>query len=157
VNIVIWSAIIFGCSFAQQAIQMNFLPRGATTQQTPSLAEEKRSRTPAQKKIDSHLLNALKCSKAKAGCQSLATDDLVKIDRQGRVRVDIRVKVTPQALTRVRQLGGKIIAVYKQYQSIEAQFPLSRLEDLAKSDDVKFIGLKAQPMTSELPRKPTDK
>jgi hypothetical protein len=102
------------------------------------------------------LLYALKCSRVKSGCVGRPTDELVAIDRKGYVRVDIRAKVTPKILTLVRKFGGKVIAVFEQYHSIEAVVPLNRLEDLAQSNEVKFIGLPAQPMTSEQPLKPIE-
>lgn len=70
--------------------------------------------------------------------------------------MDIRAKVTPKVLALVRKLGGRVIVVFKQYHSIEALLPLIRLEELAQSNDVRFIGLPATAMTSELPLKPNE-
>jgi hypothetical protein len=153
VDIVIFSAIIISCFAQQDRARTICSHRSATPQQTSTLAQEKRLRTPAQKKIDSHLLQAVKCSRVKSDCEGLPTDDLVEIDSKGRVRVDIRAKATPKILALVRKLGGKVVVVLTQFQSIEALVPLNRLEDLAQAKEVKFIGLPAKPMTSEVPPK----
>ena len=154
-NIVTWSAIIISCYLPQQGgPHARYVLQNPVSQtQVPFPADEKRSRTPAQKKIDPHLLYALRCSKTKSDCASRPPDDLVKIDKKGRVRVDIRAKSNPKLLALVRKLGGNIINVFDQYHSIEALMPLSQLETLALSNDVKFIGLPAMPMTSKPPVK----
>jgi hypothetical protein len=156
VNTVGLSAILISCSFtAQGHARPIYLRQSTISQQIAPPVQEKLSRTAAQKKIDSHLLDAIRCSRAKPNCGvRLTQDELVKTDSKGRVRVDIRAKVTPKTLAVVRKLGGRVIAVFKQYQSIEALLPLNRLETLARSNEVKFIGIPAAPMTSELPLKP---
>ena len=71
----------------------------AVMQQIQALEDEKGSRTPAQKKIDSQLLYATKMERAQpiaSGVSSLQVD--VGASQQGRVVVDISASVDDQLL-----------------------------------------------------------
>src|SRR3954451_7522026 len=70
--------------------------------------KEKLNRTPAQRKIDSHLLRAIQSQRA--GTFDPNADSLLAFDDKGRVKVSIRVNVTSSLLARIRKEGGKVIS-----------------------------------------------
>lgn len=108
--------------------------------QIESLLAEKTSRSPAQKKIGSHLLYTLKRQRGDALFQALP--DLrtsVELDRDGRVLVDIRADVNEALLAYIEVLGGTVINSVPQYGSIRAHFPLDELETLASNEDIRSI------------------
>ena len=108
--------------------------------QIQSLLQEKSSWTPAQRKLESHLIHALKQSRGQAfapGAQKLELD--VKIQTDGRVLVDINANVTPELLALMRQRGGEIINSFPQFHAVRALLPVAQLEALAASEDVVSI------------------
>ena len=104
--------------------------------QTP--ADEKESRTPAQRKIDSQLLYALYERRGESRRRGTPKSD-VEVDERGRVLVDVRARVTRALLARVRRMGGDIVSSDASYHTILTRFPLERLETLAARSDVRFI------------------
>jgi hypothetical protein len=96
----------------------------------------KASRTPAQRKIDSQLLQEIDRINSADG-KSPAT--AVKVDRKHRALVDLRVAVTPAIQKSVRGLGGTIVSSSARYQSIIAWVPLLKLEELAAEPPVRAI------------------
>lgn len=121
---------------------------GNGSRQAVEQSREKESRTPAQQKIDSQLLQAIRQRRRRpATGGDLAGETPIRIDSAGRTRVDIRAKVTPRLLTRVRKLGGTVLASFAQYDTIDAVMPLDKLEALATLSDVKFIGPPPQAAT----------
>lgn len=98
-----------------------------TTQQVRMVADDKASRTPAQRKISSELLGL----QGKRGGIELQPD--------GTVSVDIKATVTDTLLKRIEALGGIVMSSFPQYQAIRARIPATRLEALADSPDVRFI------------------
>jgi hypothetical protein len=109
----------------------------ADAAQTPH--NEKASRTPAQRKLDSQLLYALYERRGESRRRGTPRSD-VEVDGRGRVLVDIRARVSKSLLARVRRLGGEIVSTSERYNTIIARFPLTRLETLAARSDVRFIG-----------------
>jgi len=114
------------------------------------MADEKESRTPAQKKIDSQLLYALK---QKRGITKGVPSERINIevDQKGRALVDITAIVTPQVMAQIRKLGGEVISDDARYHTIRARLALEKLEALAKLKDVRFIAPFAQSMNSGKP------
>jgi hypothetical protein len=100
---------------------------------------EKASRTPAQRKLDSQLLYALYERRGESRRRGTPRSD-VEVDGRGRVLVDIRARVSKSLLARVRRLGGEVVSTSERYNTIIARFPLARLETLAARGDVRFIG-----------------
>ncbi len=96
----------------------------------------KESRTPAQRKIDSQLLQEIDRFK-RAPKESPKTG--VKIDRKQRALVDVRVEVTPAIQQTIRRLGGTTVSSSPDYHSVVAWIPLSKLEDLAADQAVRAI------------------
>jgi hypothetical protein len=108
--------------------------------QIAALQSEKRSRSPAQRQIDSQLLYELKKYRGQAiaqGVSNLKTG--FEISTVGRVLVDIQARVTDELLQKIENSGGKIINSFAEYNAIRASIPLSQLEVLASLDDINFI------------------
>jgi hypothetical protein len=120
-------------------------PVAAAGAQAPP--DEKESRTPAQKKLDSQLLYALYERRGERARRGTPESD-VEVDERGRVLVDIRARVSRGLLARVRRLGGEVISTSESYNTIMARFPLERLETLAARGDVRFIGPAAKATTN---------
>jgi hypothetical protein len=102
--------------------------------------EAKQARTPAQQKIDSNLLAAIKVNRGEAiasNAPDLRPD--VRLDTAGYVLVDITAKVTNGLLEQLKASGAEEILAFKQYDAIRARVPLLQLEFLAGSPNVKSI------------------
>lgn len=108
--------------------------------QIAAFYEEKRSRTPAQRKIDSQLLAELRMSRGQMVARGIPTIETgVKVDGDGRTLLDLDATVTAKLLVRIESLGGEIIESHPQYRTIRALFPLEQLEALAALPEIKFI------------------
>lgn len=107
--------------------------------------DEKASRTPAQKKIDSQLLYALKQKRGET--RGVPTERInIELDQKGRALVDITARVSPQVTSQIRKLGGIVISEDPRYHAIRARLALEKLEALATLKDVSFIAPAAQAM-----------
>jgi len=104
-------------------------------------AGDKASRTPAQRKIDSQLLQEIeRATSAPNGPRTTA----VKIDRRSRALVDVRADVTQELQRTVRRLGGSIVSTSPAYRSVIAWVPLLKLEELAAGAPVQAISPASQ-------------
>lgn len=121
--------------------------------QIDSVSQEKESRTPAQQKIDSQLLYAIKHGRSEVlsmqqpvnvptGVEARALSD-------GRALVDISGNVTNALLSRISLLGGQVISSFPRYNTIRASVPLDKIEILACSSDVRFIQAAVQSQTNQ--------
>ena len=117
----------------------------AAQQQISALLQEKRSRTAAQKKINSQLLYAMKMRRgesltARGEVRTLSSAmDVAKIDGDGQVLVDIKSVAGKQLLETIKNLGGEIRYSSEKAGAIRARLPLDSLEKLAGDPDVKSI------------------
>jgi hypothetical protein len=110
-------------------------------QPNPQQIDEKRTRTPAQQKIDSRLLNAMRLKR-----QGLAiTDSEIVNDSKGRVTVDISGEVTDKLLSTIRSEGGEVVNSYPQFKSVRAYLGLATLETVAALPEVRMISNVAKP------------
>ena len=112
-----------------------------------TVANEKSSRTAAQKKIDSQLLYALKQKRGETKGVPAARIEL-DFDQKGRALVDITADVTPELMSQIQKLGGAVISDDGRYRTIRARLALEKLELLAKRHDVRFIAPAAQAMNN---------
>lgn len=113
----------------------------------------KRSRTPAQQKIDSQLLNEIDRLREQNSEQGVPTGKTgVKIDAKGRALIDVRAEVTMALQKKVGLLGGTIVSTSVQYRSIVAWVPLLVVERLAEDAAVHSIQPAADAITNQ-PRK----
>lgn len=115
-------------------------------QQSDPFGSEKASRTPAQRKLDTQLLYALKQKRGETrGVPTLPIE--LECDAKGRVIVDITANVTQRVLSKIRRLGGSVISKFENYHAIRASLPLEKLEALAALEDVRYIMPAAEAMT----------
>lgn len=125
------------CAQAANA-QCGMNSRNASAPQGP--AGEKRTRTAAQRKIDSQLLYALYRERGEAEAKGVPAGELlVKFDEKGRAIISIRARVTKALLAKIKSLGGEIISSSMRDNDIRAQLPLEKLEELAALKDVRAI------------------
>jgi len=122
--------------------------RQRTIDEIHLLLREKESRTPAQRKMDSRLLQA---SRERRGRQMAVGVNLaparVNADANGRVPVDISADVTDDLIRKIEGLGGKIIYPSSEYRTIRAEINLSAAETIAAYPEVKFIQPAIRSMT----------
>ncbi|MDA3896178.1 MAG: S8 family serine peptidase [Desulfobacteraceae bacterium] len=112
----------------------------ALQQQIKILSQEKADRTPAQKKMDSQLIYALKIKHKDPVMNSLPMlRASVDIDPEGTVLVDITATVTDDLLTQIRDIGGTVINSFVKYNAVRARLPLDAIETLADNPDIRFI------------------
>jgi hypothetical protein len=115
------------------------LPESAR-QQIHRLMEEKATWSEAQQKIDSQLLLEAKRVQGHSLFQTLPQlQPRVEVRRDGRVEVDIRAEVTAFVLSRIEDLGGRIVHSAPQHRGIRAWMPLAALESLAEDPEVHSI------------------
>ena len=151
-QVVRWLARVFRTGLRPAALAVLLLFRPAlgadgvsdvTVQQIQALLAEKASRTPAQQKMDSQLLQAVRESRGQpmAAGVSLAPVNL-GTDASGRVAVDVAVRsaATLDAVTgQIEALGGEIVFPSWEYRTIRARIDLSQAEALAGLADVTFV------------------
>lgn len=118
--------------------------------QTVMVMNEKESRTAAQKKLDSHLVLALKKSRGEPPLDkptSLAPDLVIEAD--GRVQVDLTAKVSSELLQQITTSGGTVVSSFETMKAIRSKLPLGQVEAIAARADVTFISPAAQAVTNQ--------
>src|SRR5262249_41100688 len=132
------SPTVFGMVVALGVLAGSVM-RADAIRERPQISSEKAKRTPAQQKINSQLLYEIYRRRGEArqqGVPSGATG--VRIDARGRTVVDVRAVPVTEALQRtIRTLGGTILSVSPEHQSILARVPLLKLEALAADSTVR--------------------
>jgi hypothetical protein len=124
---------------------------GAGAQVAPPGApapSDKEQRSVAAQKIDSQLLHALYARRGESAARGTPTETTVEVDAHGRTLIDVRAEVTPQLEQRVRALGGTIVSTSETHRTILARFPLTKLEELASLQDVRFVQPAARAVTN---------
>ena len=115
-------------------------PRPPTTEQSEAILGEKSLRTPAQQKISSRLLYAIKMYRGELeSTEGPMRGSSVKVHADGTTMVDIKVQVTEEVLARIEALGGTVMSSFPQYQAVRARIPLDQIEALAEMPQVIFI------------------
>jgi hypothetical protein len=105
-----------------------------------ALLDEKASRTPAQRKLDSRLVYAGRMRRglpAAAGIASLQTG--VAIESDGRVLLDVRAEVSDALRERIESLGGRLVASVPSLGSLRVRLPFDAVETLASEPAVRTI------------------
>ena len=108
--------------------------------QIQAILEAKKRRTPAQRKVDSQLLEEWQKAQGRPGADRMVT-------------VDLRAEVTPEVLERIRELGGRVLSSFERYRAIRAELPLSEVERLAAHEAVRSIRTADKAVTRKRPRK----
>src|SRR6266404_3226671 len=122
------------CSLAAEGISESAFA------QIRAFQQEKAARTPAQRKLDSQIVYALRQSRnelASFGITNVRPN--LKFETDGRLLVDIDATVTPALLSQIVQLGGQIVNSVSDFHSIRARIQLEQAETLVSASGVKFI------------------
>jgi Subtilase family/Proprotein convertase P-domain len=125
----------------------------AAQRQIKALLDEKKSRTAAQKKMDSQLLFALKARRGEpmtAGGEVRSLRSAVeidKVDEKDQVLVDIKADVNKELIVTIKRLGGEIAYVSDKPRAVRARVPLDSLEELASLQAIRSIRPAAQGIT----------
>jgi uncharacterized repeat protein (TIGR01451 family) len=143
----LWLAAVVGLAVAAGARAQgppNPPPRlgASAVAQVQSLMAEKDSRTPAQQKMDSHLIYALLAQRRDARLDGLPKLRLLSPDPDGTVLVDVKAfspAGVASILARLRTLGARIVSVQARYGSIRARLLLAVTETLAAMPEVRFV------------------
>ncbi|MCM3878119.1 MAG: S8 family serine peptidase [Thermoanaerobaculia bacterium] len=148
-SVVRWSVRVLRAGMRLAAVAVLLLFRVATgadtigpqaAAQIQALLAEKDARTPAQRKLDSNLLYAVKMNRGEAIAAGISTlQTAVDVGVDSTTIVDI-VAHRPDSLTdSIRSLGGEVIDLQPAYRSIRARMPLQKLETLAEISSVIFV------------------
>ena len=111
----------------------------AVLQQIQALVATKETRTAAQLKLDSHLIYAIRMQRGEDVAPGVPSQRLsFTWDANGRVLVDINGPITSTLLAQIR-LDGEVVVSVREFESVRARVPLSRLETLAGLPEVRSI------------------
>jgi Subtilase family len=115
--------------------------------QIEMMEKEKDSRSPVQQKIDSQLLYEIqkKSGHTIKGVPAMKTG--IEPDKNGRVLVDIKAKVTADLVQQIKGVGGEVIT--SSEKTIRSNLPMSQVEPLAGNDNITFIGPAVQGQTQK--------
>ncbi len=101
-------------------------------QQIAALMAEKRSRTSAQKKMDSRLIYGAKMARGEQIAEGVETLQVnLPKAADGRTIVDITANVDGAFLAQLERLGATIIISHPQYRSVRAEVDLASVESIA--------------------------
>ena len=117
--------------------------------QIRALQQEKAKRTPAQNKMDSHLIYGARQrlhQPLALGVTNLPP--MLKYEADSRVSVDIDAEVTDAVLAAIAQAGGTVINQVPGFKAIRALLPLDQVEALAGRNDISFIRPAVPAMTN---------
>ena len=111
------------------------------------LLAAKARRTPAQRKVDSRLLERAAAERLRASGELLPLNPQPTANRTAEQRraeddralVDVRADVTPAVLARIGGLGGTVVHSVPRYRAIRALLPLPFVERLAAVDAIQTI------------------
>ncbi|HEV7402244.1 MAG TPA: S8 family serine peptidase, partial [Chthoniobacteraceae bacterium] len=109
--------------------------------QIAELQAEKSTRTPAQQKMESRLIYAVKRhGKVPFSARmEKVLQKTVTVEADGAALVDISATVTPELLGALRAAGAQGIVSVPRFRAVRARVPLGAIEKLAARADVKFI------------------
>jgi hypothetical protein len=120
--------------------------------QIRALMQEKAARTPAQQRIDSHLLAAYRMSRGLPVAQGIpvlpSVWKRVKLQAGNVVKVDIRAEVSPTLLAALAKVGATIESAFPEYDAIRARIPLGAVENVASLAGVRFVEPAQEAMTN---------
>lgn len=109
-------------------------------EQIRAIEDEKATRTPAQRKMESHLVHAAKNKRGKGFPAALGLPvPEVRTSADGRVRVDIDTVVTPDLLARIEAMGGTVENHHARFHAVRARLPMDQIEVLAALPGVRYV------------------
>lgn len=109
--------------------------------QIDSVSQEKESRTPAEQKIDSQLIYAIKKEQGDPALNGILQhmEIGVNVTAEGGTIVDITAEVTDALLSELRAGGATIVSAFPQHHALRVQIGLQQLEGIAALPEVTFI------------------
>ncbi len=111
-----------------------------TMKEIQLLLNEKASRTPAQLKIDSRLLQAVRENRGQKMAPGVDLEPAnVDADITGHLKVDIDGNITDALLSKLTLLGAKIVFPSALFHTVRAIIHLQDVEKIASFPEVKFI------------------
>ncbi|MBV8200429.1 MAG: S8 family serine peptidase [Acidobacteria bacterium] len=117
--------------------------------QIQALMSEKAARTPAQRKLDSHLIYALLRQRQDPRLASLAALRVPGPAADGTMLVDVKA-FSPNGvkpiLARLKSLGARISSVQLRYGAIRARLLLAATETVAAMPEVRFVQPASRPI-----------
>jgi len=119
--------------------------------QMNALIAEKRSRTPAQLKMDSQLIYAAKTARGERIAFNVATLRVNFSDANQRgVVVDVRADVSAGLMDQMRSLGADVLDASPAYRNIRIRVGVGQIEAIAALPDVAYVQPKQQLITSRI-------
>ena len=108
--------------------------------QMNAIQMEKHSWTPSQRKINSHLLLAMKRTLKRPMVSGLPERrSPIKPDSKGFILVDINADISDSLLNYIEALGGEIINHHSKYNAVRAKLKSHQIEPLAELESVHSI------------------
>ena len=132
-----WTAAVLALSVVVSGVEAAEELPPQLVQQINALLADKAARTPAQQKLSSDLLYAIRMARGEAAAPGIPTQRLsFAADANGRVLVTFKAQVTPGLLAQLQQSGAQNISSFLREDVINALVPLAQLESLAAHPDV---------------------
>jgi Subtilase family/Abnormal spindle-like microcephaly-assoc'd, ASPM-SPD-2-Hydin len=132
-----WLAVSFNRVTFARDLQPNAI------RQIQAIMQEKARRTPAQRKLESHLHAAGQVARGVLSVREIPAlanvNKMLVFDHARRVHVDIQGTVSKGLLAEIAAQGGTVESSFVQYGAIRAWIPLLKAEVLARRNDVTFI------------------
>ena len=125
---------------AQTAAPLSAKAQARADTQIAAVMKDKAARTPAQNKMDSHLIYAAREATAGKAFDALPQfHSNVKVSAAGKVVVDVKGDITPDLLAAIVAEGGKIVLSLPSSSMVRVKLPLGSIETIAARPDVRFI------------------
>jgi subtilisin-like proprotein convertase family protein len=125
---------------------------GRAARQLAALQEIKASLSPAERKLDSRIVVALRERRGAVAAQALP-ELRTGVKAAGLTAVDVRLRAASGAvLQRLRAAGAQVRAVSRRLASVRASMPLAALARVAAWPDVRRIDLAAGAITARMAR-----
>jgi hypothetical protein len=113
-----------------------------------ALQQEKQSRTPAQQKIDSRLLQAVRENRGEKMAPGTQLDRIkVETDGMGYIEIDITAFVDDHVIKKLEDAGAKVIYTGFGYNFLRAKAKIAIIETLAAIPEIKFINFAEKAQT----------
>jgi hypothetical protein len=113
---------------------------GHAAQQIAALLAEKAARSPAQQKIDSGLLRAIRENRGEPGAPGADLPPVRGVvDENGLVAARITAVVSDSLLKVLDALGARGVSAFAELREVNATLPAQKIEALAARSDVFFV------------------
>jgi hypothetical protein len=104
------------------------------------LINEKLNRNPAQKKMDSRLLQFSREKRGQKMVEGVNLEPVkVDADAQGNLLVDITGDISENLISKIESLGGRVIASSQKFGSARFEINAANAEKIAALQEVKFV------------------